>query len=263
MVYFLSMLLRTLLYLEALQVGRPFHPPVCLSPRCHRNPKVPRTLQLWYANLSLRKVIFYLDQKWKIIFETGRLKYFLVQESSPSLYRSTQPLTHCEYESLTKEAKSVSESFAKGWNNWRGRGQSSHCTWHSPLFTKVRLFQLSPYHKFLAFPSLSLLSNSIKFTWKPTQSSSTSNTVSGNAAIQLDKGQSSPQSDGQGLQCKWRWKKIILYFSFKEEHLMTNLVPISVLHSLSQYSCSLFYKMLIHWVCELWRGSFRIIFSKR
>ena len=92
--------------------------------------------------------------------KTGRLKYFLVQESSPSLYRSTQPLTNCEYESHTKEAKSVSESFAKGWNDWRGRGEGSHCTWHSPLFAKVRVLQLSPYHKFSPFPSLRCSSNS-------------------------------------------------------------------------------------------------------
>ena len=63
----------------------------------------------------LEKSYFILTKNEKLFLK--RLKYFLVQESSPSLYRSTQPSTHCEYESLTKEAKSVSESFAKGWNN--------------------------------------------------------------------------------------------------------------------------------------------------
>ena len=41
----------------------------------------------------------FLDQKAANICRTGRLRYFLVQANSPSLSRSTQPSTHCEYES--------------------------------------------------------------------------------------------------------------------------------------------------------------------
>ena len=51
---------------------------------------------------------------------------------------------------INQSRMSVSESFAKGWNDRRGRGEGSHRARHSPLFAKVRLSPLSwfiPYHR--------------------------------------------------------------------------------------------------------------------